>query len=457
MPSPAGLAAATPAGRDRFVDLIRVASIGIVVAGHWLMAVPAWPPGRSLNAGNALASMPGLAVLTWVLQVMPLFFVVGGYANARSLESVARRGGRWPEYLAARVRRLVQPTALFTGAWVVLAGLAHLAGPAGRVFVPAAAVIAQPIWFLGIYLVVVAAAPGMLALHRRFGLAVPIALGIGALIVDDLRLPAGDLHGLPVGLGIGDLGVLSFPLVWLLAHQLGFFWADGRLTRLSRPVLAGLAATGLGLIIFLTSSNAYPASMVGLPGERFSNMNPPSVCIVALTLWLTGLAMLVRPALTRWLERPRVWAGVVGGGSVVMTVYLWHLTALVATVAVLYPLGWPTPTPGSGIWWALRPVWLAACGTVLIVLVKLLGRAERPRPSERTGGAGRGAGHGALVLGGCLALAIGLLGLSGTGVDVFGPERTLDIAGLHLHQLSSLAVCAAGAGASLLATRTARR
>ena len=33
------LATATPDTRDRYVDLLRVISLGVVVVGHWLMAV----------------------------------------------------------------------------------------------------------------------------------------------------------------------------------------------------------------------------------------------------------------------------------------------------------------------------------------------------------------------------------------------------------------------------------
>ena len=81
------VAAATPAERDRFADLLRVASIVVVVAGHWLMAVVGWRGGR-VEAGNAIALAPGLWLATWLLQVMPLFFFVGGLANLVS----ARRG-----------------------------------------------------------------------------------------------------------------------------------------------------------------------------------------------------------------------------------------------------------------------------------------------------------------------------------------------------------------------------
>ncbi|HEV3398308.1 MAG TPA: hypothetical protein VG693_03365, partial [Actinomycetes bacterium] len=57
------VAAATPAGRDRFADLLRVVSIVVVVAGHWLMAVVVWRDGR-VEGGNALALVPGLWLAT---------------------------------------------------------------------------------------------------------------------------------------------------------------------------------------------------------------------------------------------------------------------------------------------------------------------------------------------------------------------------------------------------------
>ncbi|HSK37961.1 MAG TPA: hypothetical protein VLA80_14615 [Actinomycetota bacterium] len=57
------VAGATPVDRDRFADLLRVASILVVVAGHWLMAVVVWRDGRA-QGGNALALVPGLWLAT---------------------------------------------------------------------------------------------------------------------------------------------------------------------------------------------------------------------------------------------------------------------------------------------------------------------------------------------------------------------------------------------------------
>ncbi|WP_306514020.1 acyltransferase family protein [Janibacter hoylei] len=80
------LAAATPDTRNRVVDLYRAVAIGVVVLGHWLMAAVVVRDGE-LAMANTLDLVPPLQGLTWVLQVMPLFFLVGGYANATSWRS----------------------------------------------------------------------------------------------------------------------------------------------------------------------------------------------------------------------------------------------------------------------------------------------------------------------------------------------------------------------------------
>lgn len=336
----ARVAAATPAQRDRFADLLRVASILVVVAGHWLMAVVAWRHGR-VEGGNALAQVPGLWLATWLLQVMPLFFFVGGLANLVS----ARRGGGWSGFVRGRAARLLRPTLAFLAVWAGGAAALGLAGVPEAVLRPVARLVVQPLWFLGLYLLVVAVAPAMLRLHRRFGPAVVLWLGLAAAAADIAgRLP-----------GLDRVGQLNFLLVWLFAHQLGFLYADGTLAGWSRRAHAAMAGGGLAALVALTASGAWPPSMVGLPGDRVSNMSPPSLCMVALTVWLVGLAMLVRAQVTRWVERPRPWALVVTAGSALMALFLWHLTALVLAVLVLHPLGLTEPAPGTPTWWLCAP------------------------------------------------------------------------------------------------------
>jgi hypothetical protein len=168
----------------------------------------------------------------------------------------------------------------------------------------------------------------------------------------------------------------------------------------------------------LTGTGLYPPSMVGLPGEE-SNMTPPTVCIIALTVWQVALVMLARGRVSAWLARRGPWTLVIAVGSLAMTLYLWHITAMVALYGLVLAVGGPLPVPGTGAWWATRPVWLALLAAVLTPMALVLSRFERP------GRAGRNAtsaartietptGRLAVVLGVVLA-TLGLLGFTATG------------------------------------------
>ncbi len=99
------MAAVTPDERNRYVDFLRAVSILMVVTGHWLIVALYYQDG-SLTPGDLLEIKPGTQWLTWLFQVMPIFFIVGGYANAVSLESARRRGVGYAGWLAARLHRL---------------------------------------------------------------------------------------------------------------------------------------------------------------------------------------------------------------------------------------------------------------------------------------------------------------------------------------------------------------
>src|SRR3989304_5320824 len=91
MPSLSEIAAATPADRDRYVDFLRAFSIVTVVLGHWFIAIIVWEGGR-ISVDNAVGLQRGLWAATWILQVMPIFFFVGGFANAMGWDSIRRPG-----------------------------------------------------------------------------------------------------------------------------------------------------------------------------------------------------------------------------------------------------------------------------------------------------------------------------------------------------------------------------
>ena len=355
---------ATPADRDRYVDLLRLFSIVVVVLGHWLMAVVTLD-GGSFSGTNALDEIGGIWILTWLLQVMPLFFFVGGFSNLRSWDSTRSKDLGYPAFLSTRVTRLIAPVLVFVAVWIPTAIALEWSG--ATAVVTATELLAKPLWFLAVYMLAVALAPAMITLHRRYGALMPVVLVAGAALVDIAR----------IAFDVPLIGYLNFAFVWLFAHQLGFFYADGSLTKLRSRTHLAIGIGGLTAMAGLVATGIYSPSMVGMATAKISNNSPPSICLIAMTVWLVGLAMSLRPAGRRALERPIAWKAVVVGNSMIMTMFLWHLTALFITAAVFLPAGFPQPQAGTSDWWAQRPAWIAAMALVLAVLVAVFGRFER--------------------------------------------------------------------------------
>ena len=396
----------------RWADALRVGSLLVVMLGHWLMVAVT----DSGEITNTLKLIPALQPVTWVLQVMPLFFLVGGVAHAHSLESLTRRTplgtpGMYAVFIRARAARLLRPTLVFLGVWLCLGAIAHLTGLTrggqGTLVTAALVMVPQLLWFVGIYLGIAAFAPLMWRAHRRGGLGVLAGLVVAAVLVDWVRF----------GLGVGVVGNLNFLLVWLALHQCGFAWRDGTLTQ--RVAAALLIGGALGLVLAVTRG-PYPVSMVGLPGDEISNMAPPTAALLAQGLALIGLAALVRGPMARVLARPRVWRGVLTAGAFAMTAFLWHLTALLLVLLSARTFGIGLPAVGSATWWWTRPLWFLVLAIPTAALVAIFVRFDRgPRRADGIpSGQPRWLDPVAAV--GAFVTVFGVLMVSITGVDVLG-------------------------------------
>lgn len=395
------LAAATPDTRDRFVDALRAVAILAVVVGHWLIAVVTWDDAGPA-AAHALAEVPALQWLTWIFQVMPLFFVVGGFANRAALLAGRRRGEGAAPYLRSRVRRLAGPVLPLAVAWLVAAPvLRHVVGVDTETVALVTRVMAQPLWFLAVYLLVSAAAPWTLRAHERRPVLTVAGLVAATVLNDVARIPF--VHA------------ANYLFVFLLAHQLGYALGDGTLLRLGRRHLALLAGAAVAVLLVLTGPGPYPRSMVGVPGEAMSNMSPPSAAILLLTALQLALVLLVRPAAVRALEGRRLWTAVIAVNASIMTIFLWHLTALVigATVLLATPIGFPQPDAGTPLWWITRLPWLAALAVTLGGIVGVAGRAERSALRSRGAAADRRGVPGALLLVAATAGALAVFAVEG--------------------------------------------
>ena len=398
-PSLDDLVRQTPDARDRYVDFLRGASILVVVFGHWLIAILSWEDGV-IRSTSVVGRAPGLWLATWLFQVMPVFFFVGGYANLVAYESARAKGQSAAAFVRSRVRRLLVPSLALLGVWAAVQVVLHLTGtgaPTGPriggltllrgVRPPGQTIPFGPLWFLAVYLVVVSISPLTVALHRRFRWWVPGVMVAGAVASDALGF-----------LGSHDgVRYLNVVFVLLFPHQLGHFYGDGTIQRWSRAVPLAMAGTGLGGLVLLTNPwvferlerfggyrfawfpgiGHYPRSMLGTDVERVSNAYPPTLCFLLVGVWLIGLVILLRPRLSRWLARPGPWKATIAVNARVMTLFLWHMTAYLLVILALWPLGFGQEDEPTARWWLERPLWIAVPGLVLVGLVMVFGRFER--------------------------------------------------------------------------------
>ena len=405
-PSLDDLVRQTPEGRDRYVDFLRGASILVVVLGHWLIAIVGWEDGV-IRSTSVVGRAPGLWLATWLFQVMPVFFFVGGYANLVAYDSARRRGDSIAAFMRDRARRLLVPSLALLGVWAVVQVVLHLAAvgaPTGPRFgdfallrgvrPPGQTIPFGPLWFLAVYLVVVCLCPLTIALHRRFRWWVPGVMVAGAVVSDAMGFFGG--HD-----GIRYLNVV---FVLLFPHQLGHFYGDGTIQRWSRAMPIAMMAVGLTGLVLLTNSwifepfgddrfrwfpgiGHYPRSMLGTDVELVSNAYPPTLCFLLVGIWLIGLVLLLRPRLTRWLASPRPWKATIAINARVMTLFLWHMTAYLLVILALWPLGFGQEREPTARWWLERFVWILVPGAVLVVLIAIFGRFEqqgrRRPPPER--------------------------------------------------------------------------
>ncbi len=404
-PRLAEIAERTPASRNRYVDFLRAMSMLVVTFGHWLAAAPYIDATGNLVAAHILTVIPWTAWLTWIVQVMPIFFMVGGYANGISWRAARRDGKSYTTWLESRLRRLLWPIIPLLVVWVAIVAVEYARDVRPELISYGSRVAFIPIWFLAVYIALVLVVPILESAWTRFGMVSFWMLTAAAIVVDFLYFT----------FNLRWLGFANYLFVWGAISILGYAWLDERFTE--RHTLLIGAVMGLVVLILLVHFGPYPASMIGDPDALISNTTPPKITLIALAIMQAGLLGAAQEVARRWLANRGAWTTTVAINSIIMTLFIWHLTATALVVLAGYLVsGFGLRLePGSAAWWWSRLPWILANAIALAPLVLVFGRFERPSIPE-----------GPLVpawrnVFGALATVGGLALLAAQGVGGFGP------------------------------------
>jgi peptidoglycan/LPS O-acetylase OafA/YrhL len=333
--------------RDRGIDALRGLAMAGVVLGHWLVTAPGAPDAVSgrVTTSSPLAVLPDLAPVSWLLQTLALFFLLAGWAAARRSEHSWRR----------TLSRAVVPVGLLAVAVTVLAVALSASGAPQGVVRTVVTLSLRPLWFLGVYLVLSLATPLMVRFGARLGLAaagLPLALALTGLL-----LPSGTATTVWTAL-----------TAWWVPWQCGITMSRRPLSR--GTCIALLAGGGLAVMLLVTVAGL-PDSAVGVPGDRVSNLDPPSAATLALGLAQVGAAGLLLPLLHR-VSGP-VTDVAVRAGRATLPVFLLHQPLFVLLWLTTLPSG-PLPglhdTPTDSGWLLARAGWLVLLALLLLATLR---------------------------------------------------------------------------------------
>ncbi len=392
----------TTPDRDRAVDVARLAALVVVMFGHCALLL-ASVDDRGVHVGNLIGALPAIAPITWIVQVMPLFFVAGGAAGAYGY----RAGTPWGAWLFTRAQRLCRPVFVYLAAWTVgLVVIRVLLGAesADRVGRESVALL----WFLGVYLVALAFVPALTRLSTGRAVGTTLAgLLVLAALVDVARFATGD----PAA------GTGNFLVVWLIPVLIGVAYAR-RLVSVRGAAVTGLAAFAAQLT--LATVGPYDTSLVVTGAEHVSNVSPPTLLLALHCTWMSCAFVLGSGVLQRWAQRPRVWRVAAAGNGGAMTLYLWHIPAIAVCAFGLSAVGLDAYDVHAPDFWALlalRAVVFAVVMSVFFVVLSPLEHRRLPWWDAPVPARGVSAGvTGALVCAAGVALVLtAKFGLAGGG------------------------------------------
>lgn len=385
-------ASVRPGRRDPAIDLVRNASLVVVVVLHALMfGVTITPDG--LVFANAIEHDAWLPPVSWLVQVVPLFFLAGGFASLSSWRGMQARGESAGRYVARRLERLLVPAMVLGATWGVLLALAGTAGMPAEWIAQASLRASQPLWFLAVYVLATSLVPLMAAAHDRAPRLTLVALVGGAVMTDAVRFAT----------GLDGLGAFNYAFVWLAVQQLGFHYREGSVRRWTRGTAGWVIAAAVGMLIVLTGPLGYPVD------QLLAGNNPATVALVVLAVGQLALLRLLHPALVRLARRPRLATASTWFSGRAMTLYLWHMPALVALTGLMIVTGFWMPEPHTAAWWITRPVFLATLAVAVTPLLLLFARFEAglPGPPLARIAAGRATAAALAACGAVVALLLG--------------------------------------------------
>lgn len=314
----------TSAKVSRVPDGVRALALLFVITAHCL----AWTRLNNHGLTNIIQFKPDLWWVTWIVQIMPLFFFFAGTGLSKFGQE--KSGKR---YLMRGFMLLSPATLMFV--FSALVGLGMLPTKNSVVAQNVGLLLVQLTWFLAVYVLIVAITPFLSRFTSIGGIALWLGLVSG---IDALRI-----HVNP------GLGWLNMVVVWSLFAVVGMRIKD--LQKSPKVIVF------LGFIVAWLCAWAgihfgpYSKALISVPGvPGLSNLGPPSIVLACAGIGQIFLVISGWAVLEKLFSNRFVWTVIGGFGMRSMQMYLHQMVFIMLGVAPFIAIESYPPAAGL-IWW----------------------------------------------------------------------------------------------------------
>ena len=314
-------ASKTSISRERFIDFTKVIGLLFLIVNSFLFLRLEESSGE-LFVTNLSAESQSLIVISWFTAGMSLFFFSMGFNNLIAWYSnVGRDGSQW-NYLVDRINTLLGPVLVWIfSSTIVLNILSRSSNFPNYLttsedgIMPSIEFILWPLWLVSIYLVMVLFAPLTIFLHKKYPYATVLTLFTMTVLIDNIEF----------SLNFSYIKLFNYLFFWIAIHQLGYFYADGKIQEVNVNVFRYLTVFSYGYLFYQISvSNKY----LSLASYRLSSLNnedPPTTLYLVASIGLISLAFTLKNLIEKMLSNQKIWLLISHIHANIYTIYLWHL------------------------------------------------------------------------------------------------------------------------------------
>ena len=313
--------ASTSISRERFIDFTKIIGLLFLIINSFSF-LRLQDSGGELFVENLSVNSQNLMVVTWFTAGMSLFFFSMGFNNLIAWYSnVGRDGSQW-NYLVDRINTLLGPVIVWIFSSTIILNLLSRSENFPNYLTTSEDGIMQsiefilwPLWLVSIYLVMVLFAPFTIYLHKKYPYATVLSLITLTILIDNIDF----------SLNLSYLKLFNYLFFWIVVHQIGYFFADGKIQKLKLNVFRYVTVFAYGYLFYQMSVSESYLSLASYRLTSLNNEDPPTTVYLIASIGLICLFLSVKNIIEKILSNQKIWLIISHIHSNIYTVYLWHI------------------------------------------------------------------------------------------------------------------------------------